>query len=108
MKRTLFVVVFLALLASSAMAAPSGKVMLYSSMQEDQLVAIKKGFEAKYPDIVMDYYFAGTGRVKYGSEILRITFRSRKKESSKSIHHRKRQLLPRNSLTRTAFTPAQE
>mgnify|MGYP002627243129 CR=1 FL=1 len=54
---------FLALLVSSAMAAPSGKVMLYSSMQEDQLVAIKKGFEAKYPEIVMDYYFAGTGRV---------------------------------------------
>ena len=55
MKRTLFVAMFLALLVSSAMAAPSGKVMLYSSMQEDQLVAIKKGFEAKYPEIVMDY-----------------------------------------------------
>ncbi|MBQ2617686.1 MAG: ABC transporter substrate-binding protein [Synergistaceae bacterium] len=63
MKRTLFVAMFLTLLVSSAMAAPSGKVMLYSSMQEDQLVAIKKGFEAKYPEIVMDYYFAGTGRV---------------------------------------------
>ena len=50
-------------LAAAACAAPSGKVMLYSSMQEDQLVAVKKGFEAKYPDIVMDYYFAGTGRV---------------------------------------------
>lgn len=41
----------------------SGNVMLYSSMQEDQIVAIKKGFEAKYPDIKMDYYFAGTGKV---------------------------------------------
>ena len=51
------------LTAGAAFAAPSGKVMVYSSMQEDQLVAIKKGFEAKYPDIVMDYYFAGTGRV---------------------------------------------
>ena len=49
--------------AAAAFAAPSGKVMVYSSMQEDQLVAIKKGFEAKYPDVVMDYYFAGTGRV---------------------------------------------
>lgn len=39
------------------------KVMLYSSMQEDQLQAIKNGFEAKYPDIEMDYYFAGTGKV---------------------------------------------
>ena len=32
-------------------------------MQEDQLVAIKRGFEAKHPGIIMDYYFAGTGRV---------------------------------------------
>ena len=63
MKRIFLIVMLFTLLVSSAMAAPSGKVMLYSSMQEDQLVAIKKGFEAKYPDIVMDYYFAGTGRV---------------------------------------------
>ena len=41
----------------------SGTVMLYSSMQEDQLVAIKEGFEKKYPNIKMDYYFAGTGKV---------------------------------------------
>ncbi|MDI9465954.1 MAG: extracellular solute-binding protein, partial [Bacillota bacterium] len=26
-------------------------------------MAINKGFEAKYPDITMEYYFAGTGRV---------------------------------------------
>lgn len=66
MKRAVFAAVifsFCVLAVSSAMAAPSGKVMMYSSMQEDQLVAIKKGFEAKYPGIVMDYYFAGTGRV---------------------------------------------
>lgn len=37
--------------------------MLYSSMQEDQLNAIKQAFEKKYPDIKMDYYFAGTGKV---------------------------------------------
>lgn len=37
--------------------------MLYSSMQEDQLNAIKKAFEKKYPDIKLDYYFAGTGKV---------------------------------------------
>jgi iron(III) transport system substrate-binding protein len=41
----------------------SGKVMLYSSMQEDQLIAIKQGFEAKYPGITMEYYFAGTSKV---------------------------------------------
>ena len=52
---------------SQAPAAPektySGKVMLYSSMQEDQLVAIKEGFEKKYPGITMEYYFAGTSKV---------------------------------------------
>lgn len=64
MKR--FVLLFvLAFVVSSLLAAPAlaSKVMMYSSMQEDQLVAIKRGFEAKYPGIVMDYYFAGTGRV---------------------------------------------
>ena len=61
MKRLVLSLVLVALAASTAFGA--GKVMLYSSMQEDQLVAIKKGFEAKYPDIVLDYYFAGTGRV---------------------------------------------
>ena len=32
----------------------SGKVMLYSSMQEDQLMAIKEGFEKKYPGVTME------------------------------------------------------
>lgn len=41
----------------------SGKVMMYSSMQEDQLVAIKEGFEKKYPGVTMEYYFAGTSKV---------------------------------------------
>lgn len=44
-------------------AEASGSVMLYSSMQEDQLMAIKEGFEKKYPNVKMDYYFAGTGKV---------------------------------------------
>ncbi len=41
----------------------SGKVMMYSSMQEEQLTAIKEGFEKKYPGITMEYYFAGTSKV---------------------------------------------
>lgn len=41
----------------------SGKVMLYSSMQEDQLIAIKQAFENKYPGITMEYYFAATSKV---------------------------------------------
>lgn len=53
---------FLVFVTGVGMAA-SGTVMLYSSMQEDQLIAIKNGFEAKYPNMKMEYYFAGTGRV---------------------------------------------
>jgi len=49
--------------AAEAEKTYSGKVMLYSSMQEDQLVAIKEGFEKKYPGITMEYYFAGTSKV---------------------------------------------
>lgn len=48
---------------AAAASGASGSVMLYSSMQEDQLIAIKKGFEEKYPNVKMDYYFAGTGKV---------------------------------------------
>lgn len=42
---------------------PSGEVMLYSSMQDSQLMALKEGFIKKYPNIKMDYYAAGTGKV---------------------------------------------
>lgn len=39
------------------------RVMLYSSMKDSQLSALKKAFTAKYPEIEMDYYTAGTGKV---------------------------------------------
>ena len=45
--------------AAVALAEPTGTVMLYSSLKEKQLVAVKEAFEAKYPGIVMDYYQAG-------------------------------------------------
>ncbi|NLO39277.1 MAG: ABC transporter substrate-binding protein [Ruminiclostridium sp.] len=41
----------------------SGSVMLYSSLKEAQLDAIKTGFMSKYPGIKMDYYAAGTSKV---------------------------------------------
>ena len=44
-------------------AAYTGRVMLYSSMQENQILAIKEGFEQKYPNVTMDYYFSGTAKV---------------------------------------------
>ena len=39
------------------------KVNRYTTKQEDQLVAVKEGFEKKYPGITMEYYFAGTSKV---------------------------------------------
>lgn len=39
------------------------KVMLYSSLKEKQLAAIKNAFMKKHPEIAMDYYAAGTGKV---------------------------------------------
>ena len=44
-------------------SSQSGSVMLYSSLKEAQLIAVKEGFTKKYPNIVMDYYAAGTSKV---------------------------------------------
>ena len=63
MKKMLVLVLALCLLFCTAAAYADGKVMLYSSMQEDQLMAIEKAFEAKYPDIDMEYYYASGGKV---------------------------------------------
>lgn len=63
------VALFLAMIMVLSMAAvavaetPSGKVMLYSSMQEAQLQAIEQAFEAKYPTVDMEYYYAGGGKL---------------------------------------------
>ncbi|MCR4627939.1 MAG: ABC transporter substrate-binding protein [Treponema sp.] len=48
---------------SSAASGPSGSVMLYSSLKESQLTALKEGFMKKYPGIKMDFYAAGTSKV---------------------------------------------
>ena len=49
--------------APPSMAGYSGTVTLYCSMQEEEIQAIKEGFEAKYPQITMNYFFAGTNKV---------------------------------------------
>ncbi len=41
----------------------SGEVVLYCSMQEKQIQKLKAGFEKRYPDITMQYYFASTGKI---------------------------------------------
>ena len=53
----------LSMTALASAEAPSGKVMLYSSMQEAQLQAIEAAFEAKYPTVDMEYYYAGGGKL---------------------------------------------
>ena len=66
MKKTLaFILALVMVLSVSAIAfaEPSGKVMLYSSMQEAQLQAIEQAFEAKYPTVDMEYYYAGGGKL---------------------------------------------
>ena len=63
MKKLVTLVLALVLVAVAFNAMAAGKVMLYSSMQEAQLQAVKEAFEAKYPDITMDYYFASGGKV---------------------------------------------
>ena len=66
MKKTLALLLALVMVLSVsavAFAEPSGKVMLYSSMQEAQLQAIEQAFEAKYPTVDMEYYYAGGGKL---------------------------------------------
>ncbi len=48
---------------SSDFAGYCGEVMLYSSMQDRQLSAIKKGFEEKYPGITMNYCYGNSGKL---------------------------------------------
>jgi len=55
--------VCMVLLFSYAVSAEKMQVMLYSSMKDSQLSALKEAFMKKYPDVQMDYYTAGTGKV---------------------------------------------
>ena len=52
-------------------ASYSGNVMMYSSAGEDIVLAIKEAFEAKYPNVTLDYYAATSGKcvTKLATEI---------------------------------------
>lgn len=67
MKKLIVTIVVFVMAATLLVAAEESEaemyVMLYSSMKDAQLSALKEGFTAKYPDIKMDYYSAGTGKV---------------------------------------------
>ncbi len=56
-------VVCVIFLFSYAVSAEKMQVMLYSSMKDTQLSALKEAFMNKYPNVQMDYYTAGTGKV---------------------------------------------
>lgn len=60
---TIVVVMAAMLLVATGESEAEMSVMLYSSMKDAQLSALKEAFIAKYPDIKMDYYSAGTGKV---------------------------------------------
>jgi iron(III) transport system substrate-binding protein len=49
--------------STTAQQAERQQVMLYGSLKDSQLAAIREGFMEKYPNITMDYYTAGTGNV---------------------------------------------
>ena len=59
----LSVLMLLTVCSFASAEGASGKVMLYSSMQEAQLQALEKAFEAKYPGVDMEYYYAGGGKL---------------------------------------------
>ena len=63
MKKLVALLLALTVLAMASVAMAGGKVMLYSSMQEAQLQAIEQAFEAKYPNVDMEYYYAGGGKL---------------------------------------------
>lgn len=48
-----------------------GEVMLYSSLQDRQLSALKNGFEEKYPGITLNYCYGNSGKLftKLNSEV---------------------------------------
>ena len=59
----LSVMMLLTVFSFASAEGASGKVMLYSSMQEAQLQALEQAFEAKYPGVDMEYYYAGGGKL---------------------------------------------
>lgn len=67
MKRLIIVLLLISALlfpafSAGADASYSGKVMLYSSTGEDVVIALKNAFQAKYPNVKLDYYSATSGK----------------------------------------------
>ncbi len=71
MKRTLIAAALIALTAAafaegnkeSASGAPAQKLMIYTSMKEVLIGELKDAFVKKHPNISVDYYSAGAGKI---------------------------------------------
>lgn len=64
MKRLVLCLVLIFTICMAVVVEGAGSsVMIYSSMKDSQLAALKEAFTKKYPDIKLDYYSAGTGKV---------------------------------------------
>ncbi len=65
----IFIIIILILLINNCLFAnkifcnEKIDIVLYSSMKKTQLKALERGFTNKYPEINMNYYSAGTGKI---------------------------------------------
>lgn len=63
LKKLVCSLLLLAALATPVFAQKKEKLMVYTSMKETLIGDLKKAFEKKYPNITMDYYSAGAGKI---------------------------------------------
>jgi len=66
MKKLLSIVLSFAFIlcnVSSAFAAPSERLMVYTSMKESLIGKLRDAFAKKHPEIAFDYYSAGAGKL---------------------------------------------
>lgn len=66
MKRTLALMLALVMLTgivTTVSAAPKEKLMVYTSMKEELIGAIRDAFVKKHPEVQFDYYSAGAGKI---------------------------------------------
>ena len=58
-----FVVLLLSLLVSAPFSAAAGSLTVYTSMKEALMGTLKEGFLKAHPDVELDYYIAGAGKI---------------------------------------------
>ncbi|HNT59558.1 MAG TPA: ABC transporter substrate-binding protein [Rectinema sp.] len=63
MRKWVFIFIILSILTTPVFAQKKEKLMVYTSMKETLIGDLKKGFEKKYPNVSLDYYSAGAGKI---------------------------------------------